>query len=83
MDIFEYVDDFVGHQEIMVYQLVKDREKRLIRPPKKYAYTCLIAFALRATHEVEVDKLRTYLEAIKSDKLKEWKQIIWMKRCND
>ena len=56
--------------------MVKDREKRLIRPQKKYAYTCLIAFALRAAHEVEVDKLRTYLEAIKSDKLKEWIQVI-------
>lgn len=56
--------------------MVKDREKRLIRPQKKYAYTCLIAFALRASHEVEVDKLRTYLEAIKSDKLKEWIQVI-------
>ena len=33
----ESVDEFVGNQEIKDYQLVRDREQRLIKPPKRYA----------------------------------------------
>ena len=54
------------------YQLVRDREKRVIRPPRRYAYADLIAFALTAAHEVTTDEPRTYSEAINSDKAEEW-----------
>lgn len=33
----ESVDEFAGNQEIKDYQLVRDREQRLIKPPKRYA----------------------------------------------
>ena len=54
------------------YQLVRDREKRMIRPPRRYAYVDLIAFALTAAHEIATDEPRTYSEAINSDKAEEW-----------
>ena len=53
------------------YQLVKDIEKRVIRPPRRYAYANLIAFALTTAHEVATDEPRTYSEAINSDKAEE------------
>ncbi|KAH9724313.1 hypothetical protein KPL70_007440 [Citrus sinensis] len=54
------------------YQLVRDKEKRVIRPPRRYAYADLIAFALTAAHEIATDEPRTYSEAINSDKAEEW-----------
>ncbi|KAH9657209.1 hypothetical protein KPL70_022963 [Citrus sinensis] len=54
------------------YQLVRDREKRMIRPPRRYAYANLIAFALTAAHEIATNEPRTYSEAINSDKAEEW-----------
>lgn len=74
MQIHESIPDSVGDQEVRDYQLVRDREKRVIKPPKRYAYADPIAFALTATHEVESDEPRTYSEAVKSNKSKEWKQ---------
>ncbi|KAH9680956.1 hypothetical protein KPL71_026757 [Citrus sinensis] len=47
-------------------------EKRVIRPPRRYAYADLIAFALTAAHEIATDEPRTYSEAINSDKAEEW-----------
>ena len=32
----ESVDEFTDNQEIRDYQLVRDREQRLIKPPKRY-----------------------------------------------
>lgn len=53
------------------YQLVKDREKRVIIPPRRYAYADLIAFALTTAHEIAADEPRTYSEAINNDKAEE------------
>lgn len=33
----ESADEFASNQEIRDYQLVRDREQRLIKPPKRYA----------------------------------------------
>ena len=58
------------------YQLLRDRNRRAIRPPKRYAVADLIAYALTAAKEVNEEEPRTYKEAINSrDKLK-WKKAI-------
>ncbi|KAH9680944.1 hypothetical protein KPL71_026750 [Citrus sinensis] len=54
------------------YQLVRDKENRVIKPPRRYAYADLITFALTAAHEIATDEPRTYSEAINSNKVKEW-----------
>ena len=54
--------------------MVRDRKRRAVRPPKRYAVADLIAYALIATKEVNEEEPRTYKEAINSrDKLK-WKK---------
>ena len=58
------------------YQLVRDRKRRVIRPPKRYAVTNLIAYALTAAKEINEEELRTYKEPMNSkDKLK-WKKVM-------
>ncbi|GAY67722.1 hypothetical protein CUMW_258830, partial [Citrus unshiu] len=39
--------------------------KRVIKQPKRYAYLDPITFALTTTHEIEIDKTKTYSEAAK------------------
>ncbi|KAH9771320.1 hypothetical protein KPL71_012662 [Citrus sinensis] len=51
----------------MSYQLVRDMERRVIRPPKIYAHAYLIAFALTAAHELDSDEPKTYSEAIRGN----------------
>ncbi|KAH9765484.1 hypothetical protein KPL70_001889 [Citrus sinensis] len=55
------------------YQLVRDRERRIIRLPKRYAHADLIAFALTATHELDTDEPKTYSEAVKRNESEKWK----------
>ena len=52
---------------------MRDREKRITRPPKKYAYADLIAFALTAAHKLDTDEPKTYSEAVNRDDLGKWK----------
>ncbi|KAH9684927.1 hypothetical protein KPL70_013734 [Citrus sinensis] len=56
------------------YQLARDRKKRTIRPPKRYAVVDLIAYALSAAHEINDDEPKTYQEAITSKNSLEWKR---------
>ncbi|KAH9803501.1 hypothetical protein KPL71_001790 [Citrus sinensis] len=56
------------------YQLARDRKRRTIRLPKRYAVTDLIAYALSAAHEINDDELKTYQEAITSKNSLEWKK---------
>ena len=49
------------------YQLVRDRERRVIRPPKRYAHADLIAFALTAAHELDSNEPKTYSEAVRGN----------------
>ncbi|KAH9648835.1 hypothetical protein KPL70_025759 [Citrus sinensis] len=55
------------------YQLVRDRERRVIRPPMRYAHADLIAFALTAAHELDTDEPKTYSEAVKGNESEKWK----------
>ena len=54
------------------YQLARDREMRVIRAPKKYAYADLIAYALTAAHELDYDEPKTYKEAVSGKNADQW-----------
>ena len=60
---------------------MRDREKRVIRPPKKYAYADLIAFELTAAHELDSDEPKTYSELL-TEMIQENGRQLWMKICN-
>ncbi|KAH9681219.1 hypothetical protein KPL71_026889 [Citrus sinensis] len=56
------------------YQLARDRKRRTIRPPKRYAVADLIAYALSTAQEINDDEPKTYQEAITSNNNLEWKR---------
>ena len=55
---------FKTHTDIQDYQLARDRQKRVIKTPKRFAYADLIAYALTTTHELDNDEPKTYREAV-------------------
>lgn len=52
---------------------MRDKEKRVIRPPKKYAYTNLIVFAMKTEHELDIDEPKTYSEVVNRDDSGKWR----------
>ncbi|KAH9716149.1 Integrase catalytic domain-containing protein [Citrus sinensis] len=60
--------------QVQGYQLTKDREKRQIRPPLRYGYADLIAYALAASNDIDVDEPKSYAEAIQSSNKTEWQE---------
>ncbi|KAH9670611.1 hypothetical protein KPL70_017043 [Citrus sinensis] len=72
IDLPEREDESEGEDDLRDYQLVRDRKKREIKPPKRYAYADLIAFALSATQGIEEDELKSYTEAVSSKDSKKW-----------
>ena len=52
---------------------MRDRKKRESKPPKRYAYAYLIAFALSAAHGIKIDKPKTYTEAISCKDSEKWR----------
>ncbi|KAH9698599.1 hypothetical protein KPL71_024065 [Citrus sinensis] len=60
--------------QVQGYQLTKDRENRQIRPPLRYGYADLIAYALAASNDIDVDEPKSYAEAIQSSNKIEWQE---------
>ncbi|KAK3011603.1 hypothetical protein RJ639_011010 [Escallonia herrerae] len=50
------------------YNIAKNRSRREIRPPQKYVYADMVAYALSVVESIEVEEPVTYKEAIKSTK---------------
>ncbi|KAK3026686.1 hypothetical protein RJ639_041533 [Escallonia herrerae] len=48
--------------------IVRNRPRREIRPPQKYGYVDMVAYALSVAEDIEVEEPVTYKEAIKSTK---------------
>ncbi|KAH9779520.1 Integrase catalytic domain-containing protein [Citrus sinensis] len=57
-----------------IYQLARDRKRKTIRPPKRYAMADLIAYVLTVAQELNNDEHRTYQEAITGKNKLEWKR---------
>ncbi|KAH9682681.1 hypothetical protein KPL71_027445 [Citrus sinensis] len=60
------------HTDIQDYQLARDRQKRVIKTPKRFAYADLIAYALTAAHELDNDEPKTYREAVSGKDADKW-----------
>ena len=71
-DLSKQEDELEGDDDLRDYQLVRDRKKRESKPPKRYAYADLIAFALSAAQGTEEDEPKTYTEAVSSKDSKKW-----------
>ena len=54
------------------YQLARDREMRVIRALKKYAYTDLIAYALTVAYELDYDEPKSYKEVVLGKNADQW-----------
>lgn len=52
--------------------MARDRKNRQIRPPKRYGYINLVAYALSVAEDIEVQELCTYHEAITNGESAQW-----------
>ena len=59
-------DDTLQEQQ---YNIVTGRARRQIRPPKRYSYVDMVAYALSVAESIEIPEPFTYNEAISSDEL--------------
>ncbi|KAK3042130.1 hypothetical protein RJ639_001832 [Escallonia herrerae] len=50
------------------YNIARNRLRREIRPPQKYGYADMVAYALSVAESIEIEKPVTYKEAVKSTK---------------
>ena len=53
-------------QDLRHYMLARDRARREIRPPPKYAYADVIVYVLNIGDNIELDELVSYEEACNS-----------------
>ncbi|KAK3016961.1 hypothetical protein RJ639_007857 [Escallonia herrerae] len=54
------------------YNIIRNRQRREIRPPQKYGYTYMVTYALSVAENIEVEEPATYKEAIKSMESAQW-----------
>ncbi|CAJ2674023.1 unnamed protein product [Trifolium pratense] len=68
------VPDESGSDETTVpdYQLARDRERRVIRPPNRLGYADLICYALNAAEEVQDSEPKNFREASESIDSQDW-----------
>ncbi|CAJ2648276.1 unnamed protein product [Trifolium pratense] len=68
------VPDESGSDETTVpdYQLARDRERRVIKPPNRLGYADLICYALNAAEEVQDSEPKNFREASESIYSKDW-----------
>ncbi|KAK3014885.1 hypothetical protein RJ639_008457 [Escallonia herrerae] len=54
------------------YNIARNRSRREIRPPRKYGYADMVAYALNVAESIEVEKPVTYKDAIKLRARNHW-----------
>ena len=54
------------------YNLARDRARRQIRPPQRYAHAEIVSFALSVAEEIERQDPITFHEAIISNEFAQW-----------
>ena len=58
------------------YSLARDRQKRQVKPPKKYGQAEMTTFALSVAEEIVDMEPKTYQEAINSNEADQWVKAI-------
>ncbi|MCI68008.1 copia LTR rider, partial [Trifolium medium] len=63
-----------GRDETIVpnYQLARDKERIVIRPPNRFSYADLIYYALNAVEEMQDSEPKNFREALESIDCKDW-----------
>ena len=59
-------------QQLGTYNLARDRQRRMIRPPQRFGHADMICYALNTAEEVEHEEPKSYKEAIKSKEKTLW-----------
>jgi len=54
------------------YNLARDRTRRQIKPPQRYAQADVVSFALSVVEDIEAHDPVTYREAITSNESSQW-----------
>jgi len=67
-------EELATQHDLSNYQLTRDREKRVIKPPKRYGHADIICYALSVAEEIQNTKPKTWREAIKSEDNQLWLQ---------
>ncbi|KAH9801638.1 hypothetical protein KPL71_001098 [Citrus sinensis] len=58
--------------ELQDYQLARDRARRETKPPSRYAYAGMIAYALNSAEEIAIEEPASYREAVKGSDSSNW-----------
>jgi hypothetical protein len=61
-----------GAEQQQPYSIAKDRPRREIRPPQKYAYADMVAYALSIAETVEYEEPSSYREAVTGKEATQW-----------
>jgi len=67
-------EELVTQHDLSNYQLTRDREKRVIKPPKRYGHADIICYALSVAEEIQNSEPKTWREAIESKDSQLWLQ---------
>ena len=69
---FEVNDSRISVFELHDYQLARDRARRETKPPSKYAYAGMVAYALNSVEDIAIEEPTSYREAVKSSDPGNW-----------
>lgn len=50
--------------DLQEYQLARYKERRFTKPPKRYAYANMVAYALMSAEDVLIEERNSYTEAL-------------------
>ena len=67
-------EELAIQHDLSNYQLTRDREKRVIKPPKRYGHADIICYALSVAEEIQNSEPKTWREAIESEDSQLWLQ---------
>jgi len=66
--------ELATQHDLSNYQLTRDREKRVIKPTKRYDHADVICYALSVDEEIQNSESKTWREAIESEDNQLWLQ---------
>ncbi|KAH9697805.1 Integrase catalytic domain-containing protein [Citrus sinensis] len=68
----EVTDSRTSVFELHDYQLARDRARKETKPPSRYAYVGMVAYALNSVEDITIEEPASYREAVKSSDPRNW-----------